>query len=118
MTALTGLNFLRLLWVAASDRERGGLLVTAMFGALTMLSFVASSGLDAVNKIPWVLAFSVIAWSQLGSITNRAVQEAITAAYVEKVQRELTGAAEVTFDYTGDLYDFAPGRGWVKRRRA
>jgi hypothetical protein len=111
MSAAAAWRYLRFAWGAATDRDRASLLVCLLLWGMTMVSLMYSSGVDAVNKLCWLAAFSVIIWGQLGSIVDRAIQDALTTEFLRSAR---DGMSPVTVEFAGMEHVHLEGHGWKK----
>jgi len=115
MSALGAWRYLRLAWSAAAYRDRAALLVCLVFSGLAVASLLRSSGMDALNKAIWLVAFAIIAWGQLGSIVDRAIQEAITAEFLSRARGGMPPLSPVVTEFAGMEHVYVAGHGWRKR---
>jgi hypothetical protein len=104
-------RYLRFVWVTATDRDKASLLVCLLFSGFTLVSLAYSSGVDVITKLCWLFAFSVIAWSQVGAIVQRGIQEAITQEFIRGCWGE---SASAIVEFAGMEHVFLSGRGWAK----
>jgi hypothetical protein len=115
MTAfLAALAYLRFAWRAATNRDRAAILTCVMFSGFTLAS-LASSDQDVVVKVLWLVAFGVIGWSLVGATVDRAVQAALTQAFLEQARGALHPLSPVTLEFAGMDHVFVDGHGWAKR---
>lgn len=114
MNAVYGAGmFLGYVWKSATDRDRSALLVCLLFAGMTVVSLMFSTGLDAINRLCWLAAFVVAIWSQVSSIMDRALQSALTHAFLVQTRGGGSPTSRVTFEHAGMKHVWS-GDGWQK----
>lgn len=103
------LNVVRVAWKAASNLDRAGVLITLWLLGMTALSTMISTNLDALTKLCWLAGLLVVAWGQVRSLLDRAVQRALTDEFMTTLD-----GPPVLYDYAGMDHTYVFGVGWQK----
>lgn len=105
--------FLGYVWKSATDRDRSALLVCLLFAGLTTVSLMFSTGLDAINRLCWLIAFVVVIWNQVSSILDRDLQSALTHAFLVQARGGGSPSSPVTFEHAGVKHVWS-GEAWER----